>query len=105
LPWLFFAALSRHNASLRSHDKFSALLPAQWRGSSSRKLRPPLQGQRSRRRLNSAADEILELSWSRVAVDRVALQVGETWAEVRLTPRPARNLCLVPLGHRDVGCQ
>ena len=72
---------------------------------SRRPLRRPLEGQRSRRRLGSAVDGHLELSWSRVAVDPVALQVAETWAEVRLTPRPARNLCLVPLGHRDVSCQ
>ena len=37
------------------------------------------------RRLSSAADEDLELPWNPV-VDRVALQVGETWAEVRLVP-------------------
>ncbi len=55
-------------------------------------VRRPLQGQRSRRRLSSAADGNTELSWSRVAVDRVALQVGETWARVRLMPWPARNL-------------
>jgi hypothetical protein len=63
-----------------------------------------VEGQRSRRRLGSAADGHLELSWSRVAVDRVTPSDGETWAEVQLTPRPARNLCLVPLGLRDVGC-
>jgi hypothetical protein len=37
VPLLFFTALSKHSATLRSHDKFCALFPAQWRCSSSRK--------------------------------------------------------------------
>src|SRR4051794_39572916 len=37
LPLLVFSALSRHNASLRSHARFIALFPAQCRWSSSRK--------------------------------------------------------------------
>ena len=53
--------------------------------------------------MSSAEDGKIELSRSRLAVDRVALQVGETWAKVRLLPWPARSLCRVPLGHGDAG--
>ena len=55
------------------------------------------------RRLTSE-DGHIELSGSRIGVDRVPLQVGETWAEVRLMPWPARSLCRVSLGHGDAGC-
>ena len=39
------------------------------------------------------------LSWGRVDVDRVALQVGETSSDLRLTPAPDRGLCRLYSGH------
>ena len=44
-----------------------------------------------------------ELSRSKLAPDRVALQVRETLAEVRLLPWLARSPCRVPLGHSNAG--
>ena len=57
----------------------------------------------SRRKTESFEDGDRELPRSRGAVDRVALQVGETWVEVRLLAWLARSLGRVPLGHVDAG--
>jgi len=56
------------------------------------------------RSLTFGAEFNSERSWRRALVDRVALQVGETLAEVQLMPGPARSLSRGPLGHEEGGC-